>query len=870
MVEGRRIEVRGTVQGVGFRPFVYRLAREEGVSGCVRNEARGVTIEAFGTAAALDAFLRRIETERPPAADVREVRAEAIPAAAAPGAFEIVASRGEGERRVSIPADLATCPACLAEVHDPGDRRHGYAFTNCTHCGPRYTIARDVPYDRAATTMAGFALCGECRREYEDPADRRFHAQPVACPACGPRLVLLGPSGETIEAADPLLAAAAALRDGRIVAVKGLGGYHLACDATSAGAVRRLRERKKRDEKPFAVMVLDPAAARAAAVLDAAEEALLASVERPIVLVRRRASSGLAAEVAPGNPLVGLLLAYTPLHALLLAAVGRPLVMTSANLSEEPMAAKDDEALARLAGIADLFLAHDREIENRCDDSVARVIAGRPTILRRSRGYVPRAVRLATPVERPVLACGAHLKNAFCLAAGHEAFLGPHIGDLDNLEACRAFEEQVERLQRFLGIVPEVIAHDLHPDYFSTRYARARPEAAKVGRPAPPRARRGGRGRARARGAGARARLGRHRLRHGRHRLGRRAAARRRRRLRASRDAAAAAARRERPGDPRGLAHRARRARRRVLRRAAPRRAAALRPRSRTRRRRRAADGGEGRPLAARPRRRPLVRRARRARPRADAVELRGPGRARVEPGRGRTPPTRRPTHSSWTRRGPVPRPTCGRWCGPRSRTSSPGSRPALVSARFHATMADVAAAMVRHASGAAGRADCRSCSPAAASRTRCWPRASAGGSRRDFDVRLHGQVPPGDGGIALGQAVVADALVRAGARTAAASAEPDDRAGTTAVAVSRVRAAGRSCVTDGTLVFTGRVASVVDGPEGRVGRVSVRGARVDVALDLVPEAREGDTVLVHAGVALSIVREEEAVAAAVAPAEEA
>jgi hydrogenase maturation protein HypF len=480
MVEGRLIQVTGTVQGVGFRPWVFRIAHEEGIRGRVHNDARGVTIEAFGTASALAAFLRRIETDRPPAADVRQVRAEAIPLGTVPAGFEIVASREDGERRVSIPADLATCPECLAEVHDASDRRHRYAFTNCTRCGPRYTIARDVPYDRRATTMADFPLCPDCRREYEDPLDRRFHAQPVACPACGPQLVLLDESGKEVDAADPLAAAAGALREGRIVAVKGLGGYHLACDATSAAAVRRLRERKKRDEKPFAVMVPSLAAARQLADLEPAEEQLLASVERPIVLARRAAAAALAAEVAPGNPLVGLLLAYTPLHVLLLEASARPLVMTSANLSEEPMAAKDAEAVARLAGIADLFLAHDREIENRCDDSVARLIAGRPTLLRRSRGYVPRAVRLAKPVARPVLACGAHLKNTFCLAAGSEAFLGPHIGDLDNLEAGQAFEEQVERLQRFLGITPEVIAHDLHPDYFSTRYARARKAAAKV------------------------------------------------------------------------------------------------------------------------------------------------------------------------------------------------------------------------------------------------------------------------------------------------------------------------------------------------------------------------------------------------------
>ncbi len=439
-----------------------------------------MTIEAFGPRGALDAFEGRLRREAPPAARVEELVAEAIPPEPAT-AFAIVSSEEAGARRVSIPPDLATCPECLRETRTPSDRRHGYPFTNCTHCGPRYTIARDVPYDRPATTMASFPMCADCRREYEDPLDRRFHAQPVACPACGPRVRLAGADGSPLEAVEgPIAAAALALGEGRIVAVKGLGGYHLACDATSGAAVLGLRERKRRDEKPFAVMVRDLPEARGLAELDAAEEELLASVERPIVLVRRKAGCALAPEVAPGNPLVGLLLAYTPLHHLLLEAAGRPLVMTSGNLSEEPMAAGDEEALERLCGIADLFLAHDRAIENRCDDSVARVIAGRPTVMRRSRGFVPRPVRLARPVGRAVLACGAHLKNTFCLAAGDEAWLGPHVGDLDNLEAVRAFEEQVGRLERFLGIRPEVIAHDLHPDYASTRYALARPEAPKV------------------------------------------------------------------------------------------------------------------------------------------------------------------------------------------------------------------------------------------------------------------------------------------------------------------------------------------------------------------------------------------------------
>jgi hydrogenase maturation protein HypF len=479
VLEGRRIEVRGTVQGVGFRPFVYRLAREEGVGGRVRNDAQGVTIEAFGPGPAIEAFLRRLEDSPPPAARVRDVRSRPIPPEGA-REFVIVGSQEAGERQVSIPPDLALCPECLAELGDPRDRRHRYAFTNCTNCGPRFTIARDVPYDRESTTMSAFRMCAPCRGEYEDPRDRRFHAQPNACPDCGPRLRLAEPTGEPVPG-DPVGEAARRLVEGRIVAVKGLGGFHLACDATSSAAVVRLRERKKRDQKPFAVMVADLETADRLADLSSEERHLLDAVERPIVLVDRRPDSGLAPELAPGNPTVGLMLPYTPLHHLLLAEAGRPLVMTSGNLSEEPMAHRDEEACERLAHIADLFLLHDRPIENRCDDSVARVIAGRPAVFRRSRGYVPRGIPLKRAVARPVLACGAHLKNTFCLAFGETAYLGPHVGDLETLETCRSFEESVERLQRFLGMAPEVVAHDLHPAYFSTGYALARPERVKIG-----------------------------------------------------------------------------------------------------------------------------------------------------------------------------------------------------------------------------------------------------------------------------------------------------------------------------------------------------------------------------------------------------
>lgn len=473
---GRRFTLRGTVQGVGMRPFVWRLARDCRVGGRVRNGASGVVVEAFGPAGALSIFEARLRTEKPPSARVHSFRVEEIPAEEA-REFVIEASRGADERRVTIPPDLSTCPACLAEVLDPGDRRHRYPFTNCTDCGPRFTIVRDVPYDRPATTMAPFRMCPSCEREYRDPADRRYHAEPNACPSCGPRVTLLDAGGAPVESQDAIADAGAAIAAGSIVAVKGIGGFHLACDATSPDAVRALRERKRREEKPLAVMVRDLAEADRLAHLSGAERALLSSPERPVVLVRRRAGSGLAPEVAPDAPTVGLLLPYSPLHHLLLSAAGRPLVMTSGNLSEEPIAFRNDDALSRLSGIADLFLVHDREIEAPADDSVARVVAGRPLVMRRARGFVPRPVLVSRPFPRPVLGCGAHLKNAFCLATGGEATLGPHVGDLENLETLQSFEESVARLERFLRVRPEILAHDLHPDYLSTRYALSRSRA---------------------------------------------------------------------------------------------------------------------------------------------------------------------------------------------------------------------------------------------------------------------------------------------------------------------------------------------------------------------------------------------------------
>ena len=466
MLHGRHIEIRGIVQGVGFRPWVYRVARGAGVGGRVLNDARGVVIEAFGDEAQLDRFLAGLRVDPPPAALIRELTCREIPAEPL-REFVIAPSAHSDERRVSIPADLATCPRCVQEILDPHDRRFGYAFTNCTDCGPRFTIARDVPYDRAATTMAPFTMCVDCAREYRDPLNRRFHAQPNACPRCGPQLRTVP------ESDDPLQSAVVSLLAGRIVAVKGIGGFHLACDATSSDAVKRLRLRKRREERPFAVMVRDIDEAHQLAQLSAEEMALLTSVERPIVLVRKAPELPLADEVAPDNPLLGLMLAYSPLHHLLLAKFAGPLVMTSANASEEPIAYRDEDALARLAGIADVFLLHDRAIETRADDSIARVIAGAPTVLRRSRGYVPRAIPLKHRVEKPVLAVGADLKNTFCIATGDSAYLGPHVGDLGSLETWQSLGESIERMLRFLRVEPAIVAHDLHPDSIAASYARS-------------------------------------------------------------------------------------------------------------------------------------------------------------------------------------------------------------------------------------------------------------------------------------------------------------------------------------------------------------------------------------------------------------
>jgi hydrogenase maturation protein HypF len=431
-----------------------------------------VFVEVEGSAETVERFLEALAAEAPPLAVIERVTATPLAPTGVRG-FAIAPSEAGGERQALVSPDTATCDDCLRELADPADRRYRYPFVNCTNCGPRFTIVRDVPYDRPATTMAGFAMCADCAREYHDPADRRFHAQPVCCPACGPALALLDRDGGA-AAGDPLAGAAARLREGAVVAVKGLGGYHLAADAASEPAVAALRARKHREDKPFAVMVADLEAARALCQVDAVEAAMLTSPRRPIVLLRRRppgSGADVAASVAPGNRSLGVMLPYTPLHHLLLAEVGRPIVLTSGNVSDEPIAYRDEEARERLGGIADWFLTHDRPIHVRADDSVVRAFGGRELPLRRSRGFAPQPLALRWPFPRHVLACGAELKHTFCLAKGGHAFLSHHVGDLENYETYRSFTEGVEHFRRLFAVEPEVVAHDLHPEYLSTKYA---------------------------------------------------------------------------------------------------------------------------------------------------------------------------------------------------------------------------------------------------------------------------------------------------------------------------------------------------------------------------------------------------------------
>jgi len=466
----KRIHVSGIVQGVGFRPYVYRLADAHRLSGHIANNAAGVVIEVQGAESAVAEFLRALPRDAPPLALITDLRVAEI-ACDGDAAFTILPSEKSESVRTLILPDIATCDDCLRELFDPADRRYLYPFTNCTNCGPRFTIIRGLPYDRPQTSMSVFPMCPRCQAEYDDPRNRRFHAQPNACPKCGPRVEMLDATGRPLDSANPLADAGALLRAGSIVAVKGLGGFHLAADAGNAAAVERLRERKHRVEKPFAVMVPDLGAAACLCELTDEDRPLLSSPRRPIVLLPRKVDSAIAECVAPFQSTLGLFLPYTPLHHILLRNSQLPaLVMTSGNLSEEPIAITNAEAVTGLGGIADAFLVHNREILLRCDDSVVRRVAGRTRHLRRSRGYVPVPVFLHREFPA-VLAAGGELKSTICVLKGRQAFLSQHIGDLENAEAFNFFREAVEHLQKILEVRPALLAYDLHPDYFSTRWA---------------------------------------------------------------------------------------------------------------------------------------------------------------------------------------------------------------------------------------------------------------------------------------------------------------------------------------------------------------------------------------------------------------
>jgi hydrogenase maturation protein HypF len=470
-VKRRAVLVRGVVQGVGFRPFVYRLALETHLAGSIGNNTDGVTIEIEGPGEGIDEFLRRLRTDAPPMARIDSVAVHDLEPTGE-SEFRIVTSQVLGSVSTGIPADSATCADCLRELLDVHDRRYRYPFLNCTNCGPRFTITRRIPYDRPQTSMAAFPMCGACQAEYDDPLNRRFHAQPNACWDCGPRVWLADLEGNDLAADDPVTACIDRLIAGHIMAIKGIGGFHLSVDATNESAVMRLRERKHRYGKPLAVMVRDLDAARQLCDLSPEEETLLQAPARPIVLAHARAGNGVAPAVAPGIPWLGVFLPYAPLQHLLFADPRvHALVMTSANLSEEPIAIDNDEARSRLKEIADAVLLHNREILQRCDDSVAALVDGAPQLVRRARGFVPLAIEL--PMDAPpLLAVGGHLKSVFALAHGRHAYQSQHLGDLENLTGLEFFKESLDHLLRTFEITPQAVAHDLHPGYLSTAWAK--------------------------------------------------------------------------------------------------------------------------------------------------------------------------------------------------------------------------------------------------------------------------------------------------------------------------------------------------------------------------------------------------------------
>jgi hydrogenase maturation protein HypF len=468
---GKIIRVRGVVQGVGFRPFVYRIALENSLAGRIGNDTDGVTIEVEGTPSGIDKFVSQLRAEAPPMSRIDAIETEAMEPRGAEQ-FLIVVSQVLGQVSTGIPADAATCPDCLRELLDPADRRYRYPFINCTNCGPRFTITSRIPYDRPQTSMAVFPMCPACQAEYDDPLNRRFHAQPNACAACGPHVWLETAAGERIEAEDPITRCIDGVLGGQVMAIKGIGGFHLCVDATNEAAVQRLRERKHRYGKPLAVMVKDVEAAREVCALTPADEELLVHSARPIVLARARDGNGISPIVAPGIPWLGVFLPYAPLQHLLFAdARVRALVMTSANLTDEPIAIDNEEARARLGKIGDGFLMHNRAILQRCDDSVAAVVNDGPQLVRRARGYVPLAIDLPMDAA-PLLAVGGHLKNVFALARGRYAFQSQHLGDLEDLTGLAFFKESLAHLTHTFEIDPQAVAHDMHPGYLSTNWAR--------------------------------------------------------------------------------------------------------------------------------------------------------------------------------------------------------------------------------------------------------------------------------------------------------------------------------------------------------------------------------------------------------------
>ena len=472
------ISITGIVQGIGFRPFIYNLAQKHLIRGWVLNNEKGVLIDAESEDGNFDRFIQDIPKLAPSLARIESFEVKYLEPLGY-STFEIRKSEEAQDKFVLISPDVATCDQCLSEFFSPKNFRYRYPFVNCTLCGPRFTIIQDIPYDRRKTTMAPFIMCPVCQKEYEDPLDRRFHAQPNACPACGPSLHLEDKEGKEVPG-DPILKTLDLLSKGRIVAIKGLGGFHLACDARNRDAVSSLRSRKFREDKPFAVMCQNIDEVKEHCEVNEEEEKLLLGVERPIVILRRRGNSPIAHAVAPYQDTLGVMLPYSPLHHLLLNDSLKTLVMTSGNVSDEPISYKNEEAFGRLSNIADYFLFHNREIHMRCDDSVTRIFDGKPYILRRSRGYVPFPIKLSFPLEM-ILACGGELKNTFCLTRGQYAFMSHHIGDLENLETLTSFEEGIEHFKKLFYIEPKAVVYDLHPDYLSTQYALSIPDIPKIG-----------------------------------------------------------------------------------------------------------------------------------------------------------------------------------------------------------------------------------------------------------------------------------------------------------------------------------------------------------------------------------------------------